>query len=429
MSASVLDDLVARGLIYDHTDEAQLRRLLGEGSVVFYHGIDPTSDSLHVGHLMGVLVMRRLQQAGHRPIALVGGATGMIGDPSGRSGERALLDETTLDFNVKGIGSQLRTLVDFDGPNAARLVNNHDWTRHVTLLEFLRDVGKHVTVNQMVAKDSVRTRMASTQGISFTEFSYMLLQAFDYWWQFHEYDCQLQIGGSDQWGNITAGIDLVRRRARTTVHGFTWPLLSRADGTKFGKTADGTIWLNPDRTLPYELHQYFLNTDDRDVRRLLMQLTMLSVAEVDDAMDKHQTAPHQRQAQGLLADEVCTLVHGSDATRAAQLAAEVIFGGGDVTTERLKALRGIVPETVVGSHLLSRHGTHESLVETLLACGMCTSKSDARRTIASGAIRFNGHRMTSNDDRLPLMEEELALIQRGRKHHHLLIIEPAAQCQ
>ena len=267
--AGLLDDLRARGLVHDHTDEVGLRELLDAGPVTVYCGIDPSADSLHVGHLVGVLVLRRFQEAGHRPLALVGGATGMVGDPSGRSDERSLLDAATLEANVAGIRAQLESLFDFGGDSAARLVNNYDWTRDVTLLEFLRDVGKHVTVNQMVAKDSVRSRMASDQGISFTEFSYMLLQAFDYWWQFEHYDCRLQVGGSDQWGNITAGIDLVRRRSGATVHGLTWPLMTRADGQKFGKTAEGTVWLDAARTLPFELHQYLLNTDDRDTERLL----------------------------------------------------------------------------------------------------------------------------------------------------------------
>ena len=321
----LLDDLRARGLVHDHTDEAGLTGLLESGPVTLYCGIDPSADSLHVGHLVAVLVLRRFQEAGHRPLALVGGATGMVGDPSGRSDERTLLDAATLDANTAGIRAQLESLFDFSGDSAARLVNNYDWTRDVSLLDFLRDVGKHMTVNQMVAKDSVRSRMASDHGISFTEFSYMLLQAFDYWWQFENYDCRLQVGGSDQWGNITAGIDLVRRRSGATVHGLTWPLMTRADGQKFGKTADGTVWLDAGRTLPFELHQYFVNTDDRDAERLLLQLTLLPVAEVEGIMSAHAAAPHERRAQRALADEVCTLVHGPAATDQAGLAAEVLF--------------------------------------------------------------------------------------------------------
>ena len=289
----LLDDLRARGLVHDHTDESALREMLESGPVTLYCGIDPSADSLHVGHLVAVLVLRRFQKAGHRPLALVGGATGMVGDPSGRSDERNLLDGATLEANVAGIQAQLESLFDFSGDSAARLVNNYDWTRDVSLLDFLRDVGKHMTINQMVAKDSVRSRMEGDQGISFTEFSYMLLQAFDYWWQFEHYDCRLQVGGSDQWGNITAGIDLVRRRSGATVHGLTWPLMTRADGQKFGKTAEGTVWLDPGRTLPFEFHQYLMNTDDRDAERLLLQLTLLPVAEV--AADHGD--PHRRTAR------------------------------------------------------------------------------------------------------------------------------------
>ena len=416
----LLDDLRARGLVHDHTDEAGLRELLASGPVTVYCGIDPSADSLHVGHLVGVLVLRRFQEAGHRPLALVGGATGMIGDPSGRSDERVLLDAAALEANVAGIRGQLETLFDFGGDSAARLVNNYDWTRDVTLLEFLRDVGKHVTVNQMVAKDSVRSRMAGDQGISFTEFSYMLLQAFDYWWQFEHYDCRLQVGGSDQWGNITAGIDLVRRRSGAAVHGLTWPLMTRADGQKFGKTAEGTLWLDPARTLPFELHQYLLNTDDRDVERLLLQLTLLAVDEIGGIVSAHAEAPHERRAQRALADEVCTLVHGDAATEQARLAAEVLFGAPELSADRLEAVRGIVPETAVDA---SAFGRDEPVVDALVAAGVCKSRSDARRTISSGGIRVNGHRVESPSAPVDLVDGRYALVQRGRRQRHLLVID------
>ncbi|MDE0516641.1 MAG: tyrosine--tRNA ligase [Acidimicrobiaceae bacterium] len=416
----LLDDLRARGLVHDHTDEAGLRELLESGPITLYCGIDPSADSLHVGHLVAVLVLRRFQEAGHRPLALVGGATGMVGDPSGRSDERTLLDAATLDANTTGIRAQLESLFDFSGDSAARLVNNYDWTRDVSLLDFLRDVGKHMTVNQMVAKDSVRSRMASDQGISFTEFSYMLLQAFDYWWQFENYDCRLQVGGSDQWGNITAGIDLVRRRSGATVHGLTWPLMTRADGQKFGKTADGTVWLDAGRTLPFELHQYFVNTDDRDAERLLLQLTLLPVAEVEGIMSAHAAAPHERRAQRALANEVCTLVHGSAATDRAGLAAEVLFSGSTLSGDRLEAVRGIVPETVVGGSVIGRD---EPVVDALVAAGVCASRSDARRTITGGGIRVNGRRVGSPDDRVDLVDGRYALVQRGRRQRHLLVVD------
>lgn len=416
----LLDDLRARGLVHDHTDEAGLTELLESDSVTLYCGIDPSADSLHVGHLVAVLVLRRFQEAGHRPLALVGGATGMVGDPSGRSDERTLLDATTLEANTAGIRAQLESLFDFSGDSAARLVNNYDWTRDVSLLDFLRDVGKHMTVNQMVAKDSVRSRMASDHGISFTEFSYMLLQAFDYWWQYENYDCRLQVGGSDQWGNITAGIDLVRRRSGATVHGLTWPLMTRADGQKFGKTADGTVWLDAGRTLPFELHQYFVNTDDRDAERLLLQLTLLPVAEVEGIMSAHAAAPHERRAQRALADEVCTLVHGSAATDQAGLAAEVLFGESTLSGDRLEAVRGIVPETVVGGSVIGRD---EPVVDALVAAGVCASRSDARRTITGGGIRVNGRRVGSPEEQVDLVDGRYALVQRGRRQRHLLVVD------
>ena len=418
--ADLLDDLRARGLVHDHTDEAGLRELLDSGGVTVYCGIDPSADSLHVGHLVGVLVLRRFQQAGHRPLALVGGATGMVGDPSGRSDERNLLDAAALEANTAGIRSQLETLFDFGGDSAARLVNNYDWTREVRLLDFLRDVGKHVTVNQMVAKDSVRSRMDSDQGISYTEFSYMLLQAFDYWWQYEHYDCRLQVGGSDQWGNITAGIDLVRRRNGAAVHGLTWPLMTRADGQKFGKTAEGTVWLDPKRTLPFELHQYFVNTDDRDVERLLLQLTLLPVTEVAEIMATHAGAPHERRAQRALADEVCKLVHGASATEQARLAAEVLFGEAELSVDRLEAVRGIVPETVVVGPDLD---SGEPVVDALVVAGVCSSRSDARRSIASGGIRVNGWRVESPTEGVELVGGRYALVQRGRRQRHLLVVD------
>ena len=418
--ADLFDDLRARGLVHDHTDEGQLRALLAAGPVTLYCGIDPSADSLHVGHLVGVLVLRRFQEAGHRPLALVGGATGMVGDPSGRSDERNLLDEATLASNLAGIRAQLETLFDFGGDDAARLVNNHDWTGGVTLLEFLRDVGKHVTVNQMVAKDAVRSRMDSEHGISFTEFSYMLLQAFDFWWLHERFGCRLQVGGSDQWGNITAGIDLVRRRSGGSVHGLTWPLMARSDGQKFGKTADGAVWLDPGRTLPYELHQYFVNTDDRDVERLLLQLTMLPVEQVQEILATHRLAPHERRAQHALADEVCTLVHGSVATQQARLAAQVLFGSAAPSEEGLAAVRGIVPETIVAPRAL---GAAEPLVDALVVSGVCASRSDARRTIDGGGIRINGLRAGSVADQVAFVAGRYALVQRGRRQRHLLVLE------
>ena len=417
--AAIIDDLRARGLLHDSTDEAELRSLLDAGPVVLYHGIDPSASSLHVGNLVGVLVMRRFQDHGHRPLALIGGATGMIGDPSGRSDERNLLDDEALQANLAGIRGQLERLMDFDGDAAATMVNNYDWTKDVTFLEFLRDVGKHVTVNQMVAKDSVKSRMEGEQGISFTEFSYMLLQAFDFWVQHEQYDCMLQIGGSDQWGNITAGIDLTRKRSGATVHGLTWPLITRSDGQKFGKSVDGAVWLAADRTLPYEFHQYWMRTDDRDVERFLLQLTLLPLERIAEVMREHAEAPEQRHAQRVLADEVTGLIHGADEVRKANLAAGALFGGADLDGEALEALRGIVPETEVGSEAVVGD---EPVIDLLVATGVCSSKGDARRTLDQGGIRINGEKVADANAAVEPVDGRFVLVQKGKKQRHLAVI-------
>ncbi len=416
--AAVVDDLGFRGLLQDHTEEAALRDLLEPGGVSLYHGIDPTAPSLHLGNLIGVLVLRRFQDAGHRPIALVGGATGMIGDPSGRSGERNLLDEAELAANLAGIRSQLERLLDFGGAGGADLVNNYDWTRDVTLLEFLRDAGKHITVNQMVAKESIRSRMTSDAGISFTEFSYMLLQAFDFWWLHENRGCSLQIGGSDQWGNITAGIDLIRKRSGTRVHGLTWPLMTRSDGSKFGKTAQGAVWLDPALTLPYEFHQYFLRVSDADVERTLLQLTLLSSGEVSEIMRAHAESPEHRLAQHELADSITALIHGAVELRRAKRAAAMLFGGGDLDSEGMESLRGIVPESLVAADSV---GADEPVVDLLVATGVCASRSDARRSLKGGGIKVNGQAMAANSDSFEPIGGRFVLVQRGKKQRHLAV--------
>ena len=416
--SAILDDLRARGLIQDTTDEAALRRRLDEGPITLYHGIDPSADSLHLGNLVGILVLRRFQDHGHRPIALVGGSTGMVGDPGGRSEERNLLDQAALAHNVAGIRAQVERLLEVGAEHSVELVNNFDWTKDVGVLDFLRDVGKHATVNQMVAKDSVRSRMESEHGISYTEFSYMLLQAFDFWWLHGNRGCEMQIGGSDQWGNITAGIDLIRRRDRAAVHGLSWPLITKADGTKFGKSADGALWLDPARTLPYEFHQHFLRTDDRDVERFLLQLTLLPVQRVAEVMADHAAAPEERRAQGVLADEVTALVHGDGEVRRARLAADVLFGGGPLGADGLEALRGIVPETILTDEL----GTEEPVTDLLVATGVCSSRGDARRTIDQGGIRLNGEKVGSGADPVTFVDDRFALVQRGKKQRHLAVV-------
>lgn len=418
--ATVLDDLTTRGLLHDHTDFAGLCTLLGQGSVSVYHGIDPTAPSLHLGNLIGVLALRRFQDAGHRPIALVGGATGMVGDPSGRAGERKLLDEQQLANNVKGIRTQLERLLDFDANNAALLVNNLDWTADVGLLEFLRDIGKHITVNQMTAKDSIRSRLASETGISFTEFSYMLLQAYDFSWLHKHYGCELQIGGSDQWGNITAGIDLIRKRSGGRAHGLTWPLMTRSDGQKFGKTADGSVWLDRELTLPYEFHQYFLRVADADVQRLLLQLTLLDAGRIEEIMADHWQHPERRLAQQQLADSITTLVHGQQAVTAATKAAQLLYGGSDIDATNLGSIRGIVAEALISPSLLN---SDEMVVDLVVKTQLSDSKSQARRAIAAGSVRVNGKLIRSNEDVCEPLGGSYFLVQLGKKHHKLAVLQ------
>ena len=423
--AAILDDLAARGLVHDTTDRAELAALLAAGPTGIYYGCDPTADSLHAGNLIGLLVLRRFQLAGHRPVALAGGATGMIGDPSGRSDERNLLDDETLEHNVACIKEQIGRFLDFaPGPCAAELVDNRSWTEQVTVIEFLRTVGKHFTVNQMVAKESVRSRMQGDQGISYTEFSYMLLQAFDFAWLNEHQACRVQIGGSDQWGNITAGIDLSRRKGLPAAHGLTWPLMTRADGAKFGKTADGAVWLSAERTSPFAFFQYWMQVDDRDVEKLLWQLTLLPMTEVAAILADHVPSPERRSAQRRLAEEVTRLVHGDHATAAAGEATDIVFGqsSGTPSAAALEALVDAVPTTRVGG---PGFASPVSAIDLLAACGAATSKSDARRTIEQNGYTVNGNRLAGVDAviaRADLVHGRFLLVRRGKRQVYLVIV-------
>ena len=417
-NVNLLLDLDQRGMVQDTTDRGSLEDLLSTESITLYHGIDPSAPSLHIGNFIGVLMLRRFQEAGHKPIVLVGGSTGMIGDPGGRSEERNLLDEETLARNLAGIRKQLEALVDLE---RAELVNNYEWTKSVNILDFLRDVGKHATVNQMVAKDSVRTRMEGKHGISYTEFSYMLLQAFDFWWLHNEYNCQLQIGGSDQWGNIAQGVDLIRRRNGNAVHGLTWPLITRSDGQKYGKSVDGAIWLDPEMTLPYEFHQYWLSVDDRDVQRFLMQLTLLNLKEIEEIVIEHQKAPDKRHGQQRIADEVTALVHGTEAVDQAKLAATALFGSGELNEEMLAALEGIIPKTSVKRAVFTRD---ETLIDLLVDSGLTASKSEARRLLKQGGVSVNREKRSSGDlDMDALIGGRFLLLQKGKKQRNLVILD------
>ena len=417
--AELIEDLRTRGLIQDHTDLDALRARLDEGPLVLYVGFDPTADSLHIGHLVPLLLLRRFQDAGHLPIALAGGATGMIGDPGGRSEERNLLDGETLSRNTAAIKHQLSAFLDFEpGPFQARLVDNRDWTEPIGVIDFLRDVGKHVTVNYMLAKESVRTRVASEHGISFTEFSYMLLQANDYRWLHENLGCELQAGGSDQWGNITAGIELVRRRHGASVHGLTLPLITRSDGEKFGKSADGALWLDPGRTSPYALYQYFVNLPDADVEHYLLVLTLLPVEEVRRIAAEHARAPERRAGQGRLAWELTALIHGSAAADEAAAASKGFTGATDaLTEEQLAALAGEIPTTHVDV-IVGRDA-----IELLIETGLATGRGDARRLIEGGGIYVNDSALAESRalSEADLLHRRYVMLRKGKRNRHLLV--------
>jgi tyrosyl-tRNA synthetase len=422
--SDILDDLRRRGLIHDSTDLDALAERLDAGPVTVYAGFDPTADSLQIGNLVPLLLLRRFQQHGHRPIALAGGATGMIGDPGGKSEERNLLDGDTLTRNVAAVTGQLDRLVDFDaGDASARLVDNRTWTEPVGVLQFLREVGKHVTVNQMLAKESVRARVEGDSGISYTEFSYMLLQAFDYQHLFDTYHCELQVGGSDQWGNITAGIDLIRRSRQATVHGLVVPLLTDAGGHKLGKTAAGAVWLDPDQSSPDDFYQYFVNLPDDDAERVLLQLTLLPVDEIEAVMDEHRGAPEKRLAQRTLAGWMTDLVHGeSAASRAADASRSFTTAAGELSVEALEALADEIPTTHVA---LDRFADGIELVDLAAEVGLVGSKGEARRLLAQAGLYVNdvaqhdARRLTRDD----LLHGAYLMLRKGKKARHLVVAD------
>lgn len=391
---TILDDLQWRGLYADCTDLPALAQRLGQGPVALYCGFDPTGDSLHVGHLMGQLTLRRFQLAGHRPIALAGGATGMVGDPSGKSAERNLLTREQLAHNVACIKRQLVRLLDFDAQaNPARLVDNADWTAPISFLDFLRDVGKHFSVNVMLAKDSVQSRLGGDSGISYTEFSYQLLQAHDFYVLRRDHSCELQIGGSDQWGNITAGTDLIRKKLGQPAWGWTFPLITKSDGTKFGKTEGGAVWLDPERTSPYKFYQFFVNTEDTMVVDYLKKFTLLPRPEIEDLAAKHLANPGPRDAHRALAKAVTTLVHGETECANAVRASEIMFGGGleGITEGVFQDVVGEVPTKPLERARLE--GSGMLLVELLVHAGLAPSKGQARKDIEGGGIYVNNVRV------------------------------------
>lgn len=418
----LMDELHWRGLVAQSTDESALRSALAGGPITYYCGFDPTAPSLHIGHLVQLLTMRRLQLAGNRPIALVGGATGLIGDPRPTS-ERTLNPRETVAGWVERIRDQIEPFLDFEGSVAATMVNNLDWTAGLSAIDFLREVGQHFRVNRMLAKEAVSARLTSEQGISYTEFSYQVLQGMDYLELHRRYGCRLQTGGSDQWGNLTAGVDLIHRVERRSVHALATPLLTKADGTKFGKTESGTVWLDPELTSPYAFFQFWLNSDDRDVVRYLQAVTFRSREEITALQQEMDQRPGARTAQRALAQDVTTMVHGAQATSQVFAASAALFGGGDLADLDLATLRDATAElpraTVAPGDL--------GVVDLLVATGLAPSRSAARRTIDEGGAYVNNAKVHDPDEVVPgdrLLHGRWLVLRRGRRT--LAAVEVAA---
>ena len=414
----IFDELKERGLIFQTTDEEALRQELEEGQVSYYTGYDPTADSLHLGHLVAILTSRRLQLAGHKPYALVGGATGLIGDPSFKDAERSLQTKETVEGWVKSIQGQLAGLLDFEnGQNKAEMVNNYDWFSDISFIDFLRDVGKYFTVNYMMSKESVKKRIET--GISYTEFAYQIMQGYDFFILNQKHGVTLQIGGSDQWGNMTAGTELLRRKADKTGHVITVPLITDASGKKFGKSEGNAVWLNADKTSPYEMYQFWMNVMDDDAVRFLKIFTFLSLDEIEEIRKQFEAAPHERLAQKILAREVVTLVHGEKAYQEALNITEQLFAGNikNLSVKELKqGLRGVPNYQVQAEDNLN-------IVDLLVTAGVVNSKRQAREDLQNGAIYVNGDRIQDLDYTLSdadKLENELTVIRRGKKKYFVL---------
>jgi tyrosyl-tRNA synthetase len=414
----LLQDLAWRGLIYQQTDEESLKDLIGKESISLYCGADPTADSLHIGHLVPFLTLRRFQQHGHRPIVLVGGATGLIGDPSGKSEERNLQTLEAVQQNVKGIQKQLAAIFDFDGQNGAVMVNNYDWAGSMDIVTFLRDIGKHIGVNYMLAKDTIASRLET--GISFTEFTYTILQAMDFNHLYENFNCKLQVGGSDQWGNITSGLELIRKMQPegSKAFGLTIPLVTKADGTKFGKTEGGAVWLDAKKTTPYEFYQFWINSADADVVKYLKYFTFLSHEEIEGLEKSVQEEPHLRLAQKALAEEMTRLIHGEDSLQQAIKITEALFSGDvrSLTASEIQQGFKDVPSFNAGD-------TDGNLVDLLVAAKISPSKRQAREDITNGAITVNGERITDTSyvlQETDRIEGQFTIIRRGKKKYSLI---------
>ena len=419
---TLFEELNWRGYINQITHD-ELPSVLAKESLTLYCGFDPTADSLHIGSLLPILGLAHFQRHGHKPIALVGGGTGLIGDPSGKTRERSMLSRDDVERNVEGIRAQLERFLDFKGPNAATLLNNADWLCEIGLLTFLRDIGKHFSINMMLNRDSVRMRLEDRDhGISYTEFSYILLQSYDFLYLNEKYDCRLQVGGADQWGNIVSGMDLARRLRNASTYGLTFPLVTKADGSKFGKSEAGNIWLDAERTSPYRFYQFWMNQADADTGKYLRYFTFLSHAEIDALDQALRDAPEQRLAQKRLAEEVTLLVHGKTALANAQAASKAMFGGSlnDLDEATLADVFSEVPSAELAlSHIAGQTPLLDALVEAKVFAG----KSEAKRLVRNGGLYLNNERIDAEDVRLSeacLLAGRMTVIRTGKKNYHLL---------
>lgn len=422
MTDNVFDELKWRGLVFDSTEGVE--ELLSKEKVTFYTGFDPTGDSLHVGSLVPIIGLARLQRFGHTPVALAGGGTGMIGDPSGKTQERQLLSDDQVRHNVECIKGQLSSFLDFDHPtNPAKLVNNGDWLGSMSIIEFLRDIGKHFTVNYMTAKESVKSRIEREDGISYTEFSYMLLQGYDFYHLHKHHNCIMQTGGSDQWGNITTGMELIRRVSGKKGHGLVYPLITKSDGTKFGKTEEGTIWLDPKKTSPYRFYQFWLNADDRDVVKYLKYFTFLSREEIEELEKQVESEPHRRAAQRKLAEEMTTIVHGKESLAQVETASKVLFGGdiAGLGAEEIQDIFAEVPSCEIAGDRFAGEGV--SVIDLLAESGAAKSKGEARRLIQGGGIYVNNQKVDDAEKSVNTdgtVEGKFVVLRKGKKNYHLV---------
>lgn len=426
---TLIEELRWRGMIQDIMPGTE--ELLNKEMVSGYIGFDPTSDSLHIGSLVPILLLVHLQRAGHKPMALVGGATGMIGDPTGKSEERNLLSEEILAFNQEGVRKQLEKFLDFDPakPNAAEMLNNYDWFKGISFLNFIRDAGKHITVNYMMAKDSVKKRLEGDTGMSFTEFTYQLIQGYDFYWLYQNKHCKLQMGGSDQWGNITTGTELIRRKAGGEAFAFTCPLIRKSDGGKFGKTEKGNVWLDPKKTSPYQFYQFWLNASDDDAKTWIKIFTLLPVAEIDALIQSHEEAPHQRALQKKLAEELTCFVHSRADYDFAVKASEILFG--NATTETLQSLseaqllqvmEGVPTVEIDKAQLEAGYDLVSFLAETQIF----PSKGEARKMWQSGGVGLNKEKIPTDKTTLTpadLLQDKYLLIQKGKKNYYLVVVK------